>query len=237
MPSLEFNRGLIYVGSILQALGGLAIMSFASAAINQDPPIDKVWWMIEGGPTFLIIMVIVAVLLMFLSVLGLYGAKSREHSLLFCFYFSAFVFILVRLIYAAVIFEANQPEQLQAFIPLFKQKWLEAVETTEVNVDSVVSQRAAAFLTYVNEKGACCGFDAVTAEQNPPGLECTSETTCQETFLVELQAAVEKQCIVIFVFASIEAVALLLMCGMTCRYKSAPAFVKIKNGVGSNRKV
>jgi hypothetical protein len=238
MPSTECNRTLIYVGSILQAVGGLAIMSFASAAINQDPIVEKIWWMVDGGAAFLVTMVVVAVLLIVLSLLGVCGAKTREKEILLCFYFSAFVFILVRLIYTSVMFETLQPSELTALVPSFQQQWLDLVATSKTNMDSVDAKRAVAFMTYINDKGDCCGFDDATSiEQNPVSLNCTSVDPCQATFLIEFRAAIEKQCIIIFVFATLEAVTLLIMCGMTCRYKKAPAFQKVKNGVGSVRRV
>jgi hypothetical protein len=238
MPSADCNRTLVYVGCLLEALGGLTIMGFASAAINQDPPIDKVWWMVEGGQAYLVTMVVIAICLIFLSLVGIFGAKSRDKATLLCFYLLAFVFITVRLVYTSVIFETFQPNQLDAFVPIFKQEWIKMVSTSKQSSDSIDSKRAVAFVSYVQSQGKCCGFDDASAdEQNIPSLNCTSTETCKATFLLEFRSAIEKQCIIIFIFATVEAVTLLLMCGFTCRKKEAPAFSKVKNGVGSVRRV
>jgi len=234
MPSL--NQNIIYVSSFVHFLGGLLIMSFASAAINNDPIFEKVWWFTEDGKAFLSTMVCVGILLILCSFLGIFGASSKDKATLLCFYFSSFVLIIFQFVYTGVIFANFEPVELKTtYVPLFKQEWIKlATKASLGNPDSRTTQRASAFLNYTSSVGNCCGFDDTTAlEQNPSNLYCTSKISCEATFLLEFRRIVEKQCILIFVMASIEGVCVLLMCGLTIRKKQAPAFTKVKNGVGS----
>ena len=283
-------------------------MSFASAAVNQDPAIEQIWGMLEGelsvclhnsrfffssffplnflsfcfcclclsavlltlfesifasassfllllffflllllfrtktlpeGTAFVVTMVVVGVLLILLSFVGLFGARSRDRPILLCYYTGLFVLVVVQLVYTGIIFDFFQPLELNQYLAVFKQKWIELASSSSQNMDSVATQRATAFLEYVQTTGSCCGFDdaTVASVQNPLSLTCNATTTCQATFLTEFRSTVEKQCIIIFIFATLEAVLLLLMCGLTCRYKPAPAFTKVKNGVGTVRRV
>jgi hypothetical protein len=267
---MPLNRTVVYISSLVQALGGLAIMSFASAAVNADPAIEQIWGMFEGpyififlsyatsfcfslfslflfinlffspeATAFVVTMIIVGILLILLAAVGLFGARSRDKPTLMFYYTALFLLVLVQLTYTGVIFDYFQPDQLVAFVPLLKQKWIDLAYQSQQSVNSVGTLRAQAFLTYVQGAGACCGFDDATMAtvQNPVSLECNSTTTCQSSFLTEFRSTVEKQCIIIFAFATLEAVLLVAMCGLTCRYKPAPAFTKVKNGVGSVRRV
>jgi hypothetical protein len=231
----SLNQYVVFAGCFVNFLGGLVIMSFASAAVNKDPIVEIVWWMLEDGRTFLVTMVVVGVLLILQSFVGVFGASSKDKPILLCFYLVSFLLVLLQLVYTGVIFEAFRPAELTlTYLPTFKEQWIKLATQSQGNVDSEDTQVALSFLNYTQSRGNCCGFDdATTQEQNPAGLACTSTDPCQNTFITEFRATVEKQTIFIFVFASIEAVFILLMCGLTVKRKQAPAFTKVKNGVGS----
>ena len=98
--------------------------------------------------------------------------------------------------------------------------------------------RAKDFLTAVQTAGSCCGFDdAAAQEQNPPLLECSSETACKSIFLAEVTRVVITKCVVIFVLGTIEIISLLLVCGLTCRREKDVAFKKSKSHIGNTVKV
>ncbi len=238
MPSLETNRMLVTGGVALHFLGGLILMSVASAAVNYDPAVERIWFMFEDGLTFLVVCIIAGISLIGMSVVGLFGVRSRDTPTLLCFYASTFLLDILQLAYAGVIFENTQHTTVEGLVPTFKEEWVKMATASQTASDSWETQSSQAFLTYMQDKGSCCGFDnAAAAEQNPPGLKCTDSTACQETFVAEFKAAVETKCVVIFVFASLELVTLFVLWGLTCRYKNAPGYRKPKSAIGNQVKV
>jgi uncharacterized membrane protein len=229
---------VVYAAGVLHVFGGLLLMALCSAAINYDPAIERFWWMLEDGRSFLIVSVCVGVVLMFVGMLGMFGTRSRDKPALLCFYVTAFVLVVVELAFAGVAFELSKAEVLDTYVPLFKENWIALATESQSGVKTTSALRAKDFLTAVQTAGSCCGFDdAAAQEQNPPLLECSSETACKSIFLAEVTRVVITKCVVIFVLGTIEIISLLLVCGLTCRREKDVAFKKSKSHIGNTVKV
>ena len=238
MPSRQTNRTVFYAVSVLHAFGGLLLMALCSAAVNYDPAIERFWWMLEDGRSFLIVSICVGVVLILSGVLGMFGARARDKPALLCFYATAFVLVILELAFAGVAFELSKADVLDTHVPAFKANWIALATESQSGVKTTSAARAKDFLTAVQTAGSCCGFDdAAAQEQNPPLLECTSETACKATFLAEVTRVVVTKCVVIFVFGTIEIVSLLAVFAMTCRREKDVAFKKSKSHIGNTVKV
>ena len=238
MPSKQTNRTAVYAVSILHTFWGLVLMALCSAAINKDPAIERFWWMLEDGRSFLIVSLCVGIVLIFSGVLGMFGVRSRDKPALHCFYVTSFVVVVVQLSFAGVAFELSKPDVLDTHVPVFKENWIALATDSQSGVETSTAITAKSFLTYVQTAGSCCGFDDPNAqEQNPPLLECTSETACKATFLSEVTRVVVTKCVVVFVFGAIDIIALILVCALTCRRQKDVAFKKSKSRIGNTVKV